>query len=83
MAKQASSEVVAETRSPGILLSVDRVIADLRRGEVAVIRAEGGASILVQAAEAVTPGSLERLERLSGASPALSLTRRRAAILGL
>ena len=83
MAKQASSEVVAETRSPGILLSVDRVIADLRRGEVAVIRAEGGALILVQAAEAVTPGSLERLERLSGASPALSLTRRRAAILGL
>ena len=83
MAKQATSEVVAETRSPGILLGVDRVIADLRRGEVAVIRAEGGASILVQAAEAVTPGSLERLERLSGASPALSLTRRRAAILGL
>ena len=83
MAKQATSEVVAETRSPGILLSVDRVIADLRRGEVAVIRAEGGASILVQAAEAVTPGSPERLERLSGASPALSLTRRRAAILGL
>ena len=83
MAKQATSEVVAETRSPGILLSVDRVIADLRRGEVAVIRAEGGASILVQAAEAVTPGSLVRLERLSGASPALSLTRRRAAILGV
>ena len=83
MAKQATSEVVAETRSPGILLSVDRVIADLRRGEVAVIRAAGAASILVQAAEAVTPGSLERLERLSGASPALSLTRRRAAILGL
>ncbi len=83
MAKQDTSEVVAETRSPGILLSVDRVIADLRRGEVAVIRAEGGALILVQAAEAVTPGSLERLERLSGASPALSLTRRRAAILGL
>ena len=83
MAQQATSEVVAETRSPGILLSVDRVIADLRRGEVAVIRAKGGASILVQAAEAVTPGSLERLERLSGASPALSLTRRRAAILGL
>ncbi len=83
MAKQATSEVVAETRSPGILLSVDRVIADLRRGEVAVIRTEGGASILVQAAEAVTPGSLVRLERLSGASPALSLTRRRAAILGL
>ena len=83
MAKQATSAVVAETRSPGILLSVDRVIADLRRGEVAVIRAAGAASILAQAAEAVTPGSLERLERLSGASPALSLTRRRAAILGL
>ncbi|MCH7710333.1 MAG: GTP cyclohydrolase II [Proteobacteria bacterium] len=83
MAKQASTEVVAETRSPGALLSVDRVIADLRRGEVAVIGAEGGASILVQAAEAVTPGSLRRLERLSGAPPALSLTRRRAATLGL
>ena len=83
MAKQDTSEVVAETRSPGVLLSVDRAIADLRRGEVAMIRAEGGGSILVQAAEAVTPGSLERLERLSGASPALSLTRRRAAILGL
>ena len=83
MAKQASSEVVAETRSPGVLLSVDRVIADLRRGEVAMIGAEGGASILVQAAEAVTPGSLRRLERLSGAPPGLSLTRRRAAALDL
>ncbi|MCZ6482798.1 MAG: GTP cyclohydrolase II, partial [Alphaproteobacteria bacterium] len=83
MAKQASSEVVAETRSPGVLLSVDRVIADLRRGEVAMIGAEGGASILVQAAEAVTPGSLRRLEHLSGAPPGLSLTRRRAAALGL
>ncbi len=49
--------------------------------EVAVIGAEGGALILFQAAEAVTPGSLERLERLSGAAPALSLTRRRSAAL--
>ncbi len=83
MAKQVSTEVVAETRSPGVLLGVDRVIADLRRGEVVMIGAEGGGSILVQAAEAVTPGSLRRLERLSGAPPALSLTRRRAAALGL
>ncbi len=39
MAKQASSEVVAKTRSPGVLLGVDRVIADLRRGEVSMFGA--------------------------------------------
>ena len=68
--------------SPDSLLTVDRAVADLRRGGFTVVRcAPGGAAILVQAAEAVTPQSLERIAGLSGATPLLILTEQRASAL--
>ena len=67
----------------GTLLSVDRAISDLRRGLMVVIRGEDGRALLSQAAEAVTPQSLQRLATLSGVTPGLVLTAQRAAALGL
>ncbi len=65
------------------LLSVDRAISDLRRGRMVVIRGEKCRALLTQAAEAVTPQSLERLATLGGVTPGLVLTAQRAAALGL
>jgi GTP cyclohydrolase II len=64
------------------LLAVDRAIADLRRGGLVVVADRDGA-LLVQAAEAVTPHSLERLTALGAAPVLLALTERRAGALGL
>jgi GTP cyclohydrolase II len=64
------------------LLAVDRAVADLRRGGFAVVRCAGNLdALLIQAAEAVTPQSLERLAALSGAAPLLAVTGQRAAAL--
>jgi GTP cyclohydrolase II len=63
------------------LLAVDRAVADLRRGGFVVVRCESGGALLVQAAEAVTPQSLERITEMSGAMPLLVLTKQRAAAL--
>jgi GTP cyclohydrolase II len=73
---------VAETPDQRALRQVDRAITDLRRGLPVVLR-DGKAALLVQAAEAIAPESLERLRRLSGQGLWLILTRRRAAALGL
>lgn len=67
----------------GALLDVDRAISELRRGLMAVIQGEEGHALLTQAAEAVTPLSLQRLATLSGATPGLVLTAQRAAAIGL
>ncbi len=67
----------------GTLLDVDRAISDLRRGLMVVIRGEDGGALLTQAAEAVTPQSLQRLATMSGVTPGLVLTAQRAAALGL
>jgi GTP cyclohydrolase II len=64
------------------LRQIDRAITDLRRGGLVLLR-DGAAALAVQAAEAVTPESLERLRALSGEALSLVLTRRRAAALGL
>lgn len=69
--------------SPPTIVAVDRGVADLRRGGFVVICAESGAAGLVQATEAVTPESLERLGALAGREPLLAITGRRAAVLGL
>ena len=63
------------------LLAVDRAVADLRRGGFVVVRCESGGALLVQAAEAVTPQSLERITEMSGAMALLVLTKQRAAAL--
>jgi GTP cyclohydrolase II len=80
---QDHDETRAQRTRP--LIAVDRALAELRRGGMAVIaaRADAGPHLLVQAAEAATPHSLDQLAALAGASPVLAITQRRAAALKL
>lgn len=66
------------------LIAVDRALGELRRGGMVVI-ASGIADthVLVQAAEAATPHSLDQLTALAAATPMLAITQRRAAALKL
>ena len=66
---------------PLALQAVERGIAELRRGAVIILRGHGRA-LLVQAADGVVREALARLLALSGTTPALVLTARRAQILG-
>ncbi len=65
-----------------LLRAVDRVIGDLRRGAVVVIRSSKQ-NLAVQAAENASAESLSQMTALGGGKLALALTRRRAAALGL
>ncbi|MDA8230200.1 MAG: GTP cyclohydrolase II [Magnetospirillum sp.] len=67
---------------PAPLVAVDRAIAELRRGGPVVVRHRAGA-VLVLAAEAVTDEALADLAARTGRAPALAVTGRRAAVLGL
>ena len=78
-AKPSTLPVSSDQRA---LRQVDRAITDLRRGGPVLLR-DGSAALIAQAAEGVTPETLERLRLLSGATLSLVLTRRRAAALGL
>jgi GTP cyclohydrolase II len=64
------------------LIEVDRAITDLRRGGLVIIR-DAKSVALVQAAEAITADCLARFVKLAGSTPALAVTRRRAAALKL
>lgn len=64
------------------LVAVDRAVAELRRGGFVVVTA-GKSAVIVQAAEAVTPQSLDRLVERAGTEPRLALTRQRALAIGL
>lgn len=73
---------LAETLDLSCIKRVNRAMAALRRHEMAVV--DGGAdAVLALAVETVTPEDLDTLRRLSGGVPAMVLTGRRAAILGL
>jgi GTP cyclohydrolase II len=65
-----------------LLRDVDRVIGDLRRGAMVVIKGKGLIRA-TQAAESVTQESLAQLASMGDGKLALALTRRRAAALGL
>ena len=67
---------------PAVLQSVERAMADLRRGAIVVVAGNGHA-LIVQAAEGLTRDALARLTALSKGTPSLLLTARRASILGL
>ncbi|MGI9484631.1 MAG: GTP cyclohydrolase II [Geminicoccaceae bacterium] len=62
------------------MVSVNRAVADLRRGSFVVIESHGEAA-LTQAAEAVTAESLELLGRSGKGQPRLALTANRARVL--
>jgi len=63
------------------LRSVDRAVADLRRGDPVVVTEDRGA-MLVLAAETAGPDALARLVRLAGGPAAVALAPRRAIGLG-
>lgn len=67
---------------PVTLQSVERAMADLRRGAIVVVAGNGHALIL-QAAEGMTRDALARLTAISKGTASLLLTARRASILGL
>ncbi|MEM7042992.1 MAG: hypothetical protein AAF543_09295, partial [Pseudomonadota bacterium] len=62
------------------MVSVNRAVADLRRGSFVVIESQGEAT-LTQAAETVTAESLERLGRSGQGQPRLAITANRARVL--
>jgi len=83
MSETAKAQSGAKERDLGTLVAVDRAVAELRRGGFVVVAGAGAAAFLVQAAEAVTPQSLDRLGVLAGGEARLVLTRQRGAALGL
>ncbi|MBL8667676.1 MAG: GTP cyclohydrolase II [Rhodospirillales bacterium] len=74
---------VPASREPVSLRAVERALADLRRGRPVALTGGGGTAVLALAAEAATAESLCQLAGTAMAEPALVLTARRAAILGL
>ncbi|MEQ8357487.1 MAG: GTP cyclohydrolase II [Kiloniellaceae bacterium] len=66
-----------------VLQSVERALAELRRGASVVLHNWSGQGALVQAAEETTPAGLAALAALTGTEPMLLLTARRAQALGL
>ena len=64
------------------LVAVDRAVGELRRGGFVVLT-EGRSAVLVQAAEAITPQSLDHMATLAGSEARLVLTRQRAEAIGL
>ena len=65
------------------LVSVDRAIAEIRRGGMVCLVAGGEPAALMLAAEAATDSCLQRLAEASGAAPRLAMSGRRAEALGL
>jgi GTP cyclohydrolase II len=65
------------------LLAVDRAVADLRLGNLVVVRENEQAGAVVLAAEGISPEALARLRQLSDGLPSLALTARRAGVLEL
>ena len=65
------------------LVAVDRAVAEIRRGGFVVINGGNEISLIVQAAEATTPQSLDRFSELAERDPILVLTPHRAAALGI
>ncbi|MBK1842029.1 GTP cyclohydrolase II [Azospirillum sp. YIM B02556] len=63
--------------------AVDRVLAALRRGEVVAIETADGTVGAAVSVESVTLDAVERLKALTGGTPRLAVTRRRAVVLGL
>jgi GTP cyclohydrolase II len=62
------------------MMSVNRAVADLRRGSFVVIEGDGEVA-LTQAAESVTAESLELMIRSAQGQPSLALTANRARVL--
>jgi len=65
------------------LVTVNRAIAEIRRGGMVCLTDEGQPAALMLAAEAATDSCLQRLAEWSGTVPCLAMSGRRAEALGL
>ncbi|CCQ75596.1 GTP cyclohydrolase II [Magnetospira sp. QH-2] len=74
---------IPASRQPVSLLTVERAVSELRRGRMVAVGGGGGRTILACAAEAATPEILKQMQAMAGTRPVLSVTLRRAAVLGL
>ena len=83
MPHRFQSKPMPASREPVSLLAVDRCVSELRRGRIVAVRAGGGVSALVLAAEAVTPDGLVDISVMSCNRPVLAVTQRRARVMGL
>ncbi len=63
--------------------AVDRALAALRRGEVVAIENTDGSIGAAVSVESVALDAVQRLKSLTGGTPSLAVTRRRAIVLGL
>lgn len=81
LSRVRKSDISAAFQGPGSV-AVDRAVADFRRGEPIVIR-EGDRAVLALAVEGLSDARLSRFVQLSGSSPSLAMTGRRAALVGL
>lgn len=63
--------------------AVDRALAALRRGEVVAIETADGTVGAAVSVESVALDTVDRLRALTGGTPRLAVTRRRAVVLGL
>ena len=74
---------VPASRESVSLLGVDRAMSEIRRGRFIAIRGANGTAVVAQAAEGLNADSFRDLAVLSGGTPALTITARRAIVLGL
>jgi GTP cyclohydrolase II len=72
-----------QSRTAAALASVERAMAELRRGGIVVLRGDDGQGGLVIAAESCGPRALQRLQGLAQEAPVLVTTRRRAEAIGM
>ncbi len=83
MPHRQNLKTMPATREPASLLSVDRAVFELRRGRAVAVDTAGGERALVMAAEGTSTQSLMDLADMAGGEPYLTITRRRAEVLGL
>src|SRR6201991_1651110 len=72
-----------QSRTAAAQASVERAMAELRRGGIVVLRGDDGQGGLVIAAESCGPRALQRLQGLAREAPVLVTPRRRAEAIGM
>jgi GTP cyclohydrolase II len=72
-----------QSRTAAAQASVERAMAELRRGGIVVLRGDDGEGALVITAESCGPRALQRLQGLAQEAPVLVTTRRRAEAIGM